>query len=302
MELTKGDFFDKLNRSRARSRSGVIVTTSQYDEWVKQGLAPSADRLANQGRSPQYRYGTRHYRRALQLARFYGVGIRDRDALLVQLFLRGYGIDPHEMREALIKEISKAVAKLRSPVRSAFIDRNGSIPKASEASLTRSLGEQDAVFKRQGWGLEPDETINLARFTMNPPMPSKSLPNVRFEAVSALNAEDDLATLIPFLEGLLTLDESSTWERAPQAIGAATDAEIVQARQLAHATFFKFGAAGSIPELLATKSLDQTTTRHRTQPLHHNREWAATGLGFCLAMIRPGATIAGLDARLGQEK
>jgi hypothetical protein len=140
--LSKVEF---LERVRARSaRYGIEFSEVRLNEWIDQALAFPGDREANQGLRPQYTYGFRHYRRALQLVRLYADGVRDRDAILVQLFLRGYSVRPHEIRCAVQQEFRKVRAQLNSTIRSIYMDRDVPIPPRRAEQIITRMGEADS--------------------------------------------------------------------------------------------------------------------------------------------------------------
>jgi hypothetical protein len=92
--------------------------------------------------------------------------VRDRDEILVQLFVRGYGVQPHEVREALRQEFLKARAKLVAPVRSIYASREGEIPAGRKKQLMRQLGSLDPRFSP--FALPEDIMVEFARASLGP--------------------------------------------------------------------------------------------------------------------------------------
>ena len=164
--LSKSEFVLRI-ASRAK-RYGVDFTQTRLDEWIKQGLALAADAGPSRGRRRTFTYGCWHYRRALQLVRLHAAGINDTDAIFVQLFIRGYGAMPHEVREPLIKEFLKAQAKLIAPLRSVYADRSGEIPPKRKTQFRKQLGEPDKRFKDAGLVIPEDQLIDLIRAARSP--------------------------------------------------------------------------------------------------------------------------------------
>jgi len=294
MDLPRDEFFKRLHKSPAiRRAGGTGITRGRYDEWVKQALAPPAYRKQNKGMRAQYRYGPKHYRRALQLARLNARGIRDSDALIVQLFLHGYSVDPHAVREPLIKEASKALAQLHATVRSTFVSRSGEIPVASKASIVRSLGKLDPVFASAGWDIGTDGLIDSWRLTGNPHGTMSSV-----EAPKRLRAADEQVTigqwqaLWSMLEGIFAVDENSRWIHAEEVISQADAGELMAAKAHAHDWFFKFAAAGQISDLQDRRMVDHEVCQARWFNMAHNREWSAIALIVCLGVARFGSAIA----------
>jgi hypothetical protein len=159
--LSKAKFVERVASWAAEHDSGF--SRSRLDEWIKQGLAFKADSGPGQGKRRTFTYGCRHYRRALQLVRFHSLGIRDTDEIIIQLFIRGYGVRPHEVREALRKEFGKARAKLNAQLRSTYADREGAIPPGRKKQFLGELGELDERFRKAGIIIPEDILIAAVR-------------------------------------------------------------------------------------------------------------------------------------------
>ncbi len=202
--LSKREFTERVS-SRAR-RYATTFDQGQLDEWIKQGLTFASERGPNIGRKPVYIYGYRHYRRSLQLVRLKSQEITDRDEILVQLFIRNYGIKSHEVREALVKEYRKAREKLNAPLRSIFADRDGPIPPGRKSQLLDQIGPLDDRLNNAGFIIPDDHLISLIRTARNSDRhalkgaPSDPLPN---------NVQELLNSFKPLFGGMLAKDDEN---------------------------------------------------------------------------------------------
>jgi hypothetical protein len=113
LELSKSELLRRLDH-RSCSRYGEPFPESLFDDLQKDDLIPELKRSKNVGLAPTFFATWRHYRRALQLQRLRSVGIKGRDALRVQLFVRGYGLKVSEVRESLRDEFLRGLRELRS--------------------------------------------------------------------------------------------------------------------------------------------------------------------------------------------
>jgi hypothetical protein len=77
---------------RAGERYGVGFRGSLFDDLVDDGLIPEGRRVGNDNKRPLYDFHRDSYRRALQIIRLRKQGIVGRDAIRVQLFIRGYSL------------------------------------------------------------------------------------------------------------------------------------------------------------------------------------------------------------------
>jgi hypothetical protein len=143
LRLSKSELLRRLDR-RCRSRYREPFSASLFDDLQKDALIPALERSANAGLFPTYVATRRHYRRALQLQRLRSLGIKGRDALRVQLFVRGYGLQVSEVREAIRNEFLRGLSELRPPLRSGYFqserDRRG---PGHLAAVERQFGELD---------------------------------------------------------------------------------------------------------------------------------------------------------------
>jgi hypothetical protein len=114
-------------------------------------LIPALERTDNAGLSPTYLATWRHFRRALQLQRLRGVGITGRDALRVQLFIRGYGLKVSEVRGSLRSEFLRGLSELRPSLRSKYFQDAQRDPGPRHlAAVERQLGTIDPRFEHAG--------------------------------------------------------------------------------------------------------------------------------------------------------
>jgi hypothetical protein len=145
-ELSKAELLGRLDR-RSRSRYNAPFLESLFDDLQKDDLIPALERSQNVGLSPTFFATWRHYRRALQLQRLRSVEIKGRDALRVQLFVRGYGLEAWEVREALRKEFLRGLRELRPQLKSGYFSNSREPGPRHLASAERQLGIIDSRFE-----------------------------------------------------------------------------------------------------------------------------------------------------------
>src|SRR5262245_1814144 len=104
--LSKAELLRRLNEW-SRTRYGGPFSESLLNDLMKDGSLPAFQRSKNEGLKPVFEASAQHYRRALQIKRLMSRGISGRDTLLIQLFLRGYGVEPWEVREAFRREYAR---------------------------------------------------------------------------------------------------------------------------------------------------------------------------------------------------
>ena len=175
LRLSKAELQARLDK-RSRARYGGGFEKSWLNDLIKDGLVPALIRTGNDGLRPKYEATASHYRRALQLKRLHYFGIRRRDAQVVQLFLRGYGIKPCEIREALRREVIKSIEAVRAQLRSGYFQNTRTVGPKHSASMVEQLGPLDERFTqaalkqpfpyyveilRSGFGLKTEEHISL---------------------------------------------------------------------------------------------------------------------------------------------
>jgi hypothetical protein len=149
-ELSKAELLNRLD-SRSRSRYGRRFPESLFNDLQKDALIPALERSDNAGLSPTYLATWRHFRRALQLQRLRGIGITGRDALRVQLFIRGYGLKVSEVRGSLRSEFLRGLSELRPSLRSKYFQDAQRDPGPSHrAAVERQLGAIDPRFEAAG--------------------------------------------------------------------------------------------------------------------------------------------------------
>jgi hypothetical protein len=156
--LRRQEFVSRLF-ARVQDRYGLELDEAWLHDLIKDGLVPGADdREPNVGLRPVYTYGFRSYRRALQIARLRREGFVERDAIRIQLFLRGYG--EHDIRQPLWNQYSKHGRSLLAQIRSGYIDNWKDVPEKHKSSLIRAMGPLDAQLASAGFQLPPDLLIN----------------------------------------------------------------------------------------------------------------------------------------------
>jgi hypothetical protein len=162
---TKAEFLTRLSRC-ARLWS-VEFSPARYDEWRKGGLVidPRRHQL---GRTPAYRYGVAQLRRCLWILRIYRSGIKDREAIILQLWLRQADVAPHQVREPLAIEFKKARNQCTAMVRSIFAERNGPITTGRRQALLQQFGDLHPAIAQTGFRLHPDDLIATYRLAVDP--------------------------------------------------------------------------------------------------------------------------------------
>jgi hypothetical protein len=149
LRLSKSELLRRLDH-RSRSRYNEPFPESLFDDLQKDGLIPALDRSQNVGLSPTF-FGTwRHYRRALQLQRLRSAGIKGRDALRVQLFVRAYGLEVWAVRESVPREFLRGLRELRPQLRSGYFSNSREPGPRHLASAERQLGIIDPGFGSAG--------------------------------------------------------------------------------------------------------------------------------------------------------
>jgi hypothetical protein len=217
-ELSKAELLNRLDR-RSRSRYGRPFPESLFDDLQKDGLIPALDRSRNDGLSPTFFATWRHYRRALQLQRLRSVGIKGRDALRVQLFVRHYGLKVSEVRGAVRDEFLRGLRELRPQLRSQYFHQGREPGPSHLAAVERQLGSIDPRFEAAGLKQPPQVYLDQARLgfgllsrSLSAPLEGLLLAGLDDHPLpkpvdEALNADDDeyitarefLARLEPFM-------------------------------------------------------------------------------------------------------
>ena len=113
-------------------------------------MIPALDRSRNDGLSPTFFATWRHYRRALQLQRLRSVGIKGRDALRVQLFVRDYGLKVSDVRGAVRDEFLRGLRELRPQLRSQYFHKAREPGPSHLAAVERQIGAIDPRFEAAG--------------------------------------------------------------------------------------------------------------------------------------------------------
>jgi hypothetical protein len=167
--LNSKEFVDRA-RSRV-ARYGVSFGTTRLREWIRQKLVHGAVRGSNVGKRPMHYYGRTHYRRVLQIARFYGMGIKDTDELFVRLFRAGYCLPSQQVRNALLIEFKKAQSKLNASLRSAYYDRSDNVPPGRMRQIAKQWGPVDPRFKGIDLNFADNIMLAIVRAGRNPAIP-----------------------------------------------------------------------------------------------------------------------------------
>jgi hypothetical protein len=160
--LSRAELIRRADRV-SRERYGTSFSEAQLADFIKDGLVEPAERIANSGLAPIYRYGTQSYRRVLQLVRMRSAGVVRRDAIALQLFTRGYGVTAELVREALWREHRQAIRKALGPVRTRYLDNAKAVPPKRLRSLEQSIGPLDDAFDAAGLRLPTETYLELVR-------------------------------------------------------------------------------------------------------------------------------------------
>jgi hypothetical protein len=237
--MTKAEFIQRV-RSWAKSRYGLVLKAAWLDDLMKDDLVGTGERQTNHGIRPIYAYGCRSYRRAIQIARLRRDGFVGRDAIRIQLFLRGYA-PAREAREALLREYIKSGKHILAQLRSRYVCNYQSIPNKQKARLIKSFGDADSRFISAGFGLGDDDIIRMMRIAIQEPISlDMTAPRERFReaATSGKMTFAGLAKLLaPTLAGTLMFDPDSrdqpeALDYIEKVITVSSDAEFEGARAL----------------------------------------------------------------------
>jgi hypothetical protein len=172
--LSKHDLVSRLDR-RSRERYGGEFTEAWLNDLIKDGLVPVLERSENRGRRPAFFATWIHYRRALQVKRLAHLGITGRDAQLIQLFVRGYGVEAWQIREELRREFARAVAKLRPKLRSAYFQNARDITPKKANVIRKQLGPLDERLAAAGLEQPMSFYLEQARLTFGTTNPNLSI-------------------------------------------------------------------------------------------------------------------------------
>ncbi len=293
--LSPKEFAARLLR-RIRSRYDPNLDDARLRRWlhdlIKDALLFGATRHGNDGLRPVYGYDFRSYRRALQIARLRGVGIVERDAIRVQLFLRGYG--EKDIRQAVWNQYSKNGRSLLAQVRSGYVDNAKEIPPIHKASLVEALGELDSRLGDAGLQLPNDyyiaslRTAKQAQTNWNA-VDQKSINKIRrlretlFEAIAS--------AVVPCFAGLLMFSSKDDREAAgrdpvEEHIFAASPEEFEQARD-AYSVFTNPAVIQLIMNfIVGTKIGPNSAAIAITFSIRNDPRWAAATLVCMLMCVR----------------
>jgi hypothetical protein len=161
-ELSKSGLLERLDH-RSHSRYGESFPESLFDDLQKDALIPKLERSSNIGLAPTYFATWRHYRRALQIQRLRAGSINTRDAIRVQLFVRGYGLKVSEVRGALRNEFLRGLKELRPKLRSQYFQSEREPGPGHLAAVELQLDQIDPRFESAGLKQPTKFYLNNAR-------------------------------------------------------------------------------------------------------------------------------------------
>jgi hypothetical protein len=243
VSVKKADFIARV-RARANALYGVEFTAVLINDLIKNGLIAEGSRKANEGRKPVYDFDFRAYRRALQIARLWKMGIRRRDAIRVQLFLRDYSLPVWDARETLLREYRFFVKSKAMRVRSSYAGNWKGIPRSRKKRLLADLGALDDRLDAAGWRLQDNSYIACVRAAKQDslgtsPNPMSSRVAANFEAeLARMRASITKIIKDPsaLFSGLLNLSDNESNCKDPDSIEGliqtSDDATYLQARDL----------------------------------------------------------------------
>jgi len=239
MKTLKKAEFDERIRAWAARRYGLALPEDWIDDLIREGLIPEALRAENDGLAPLYVYDRISYRLALQIARLRRDGFIRRNAIRVQLFLRGYSVSIRDVRSAVWPEYRNLATHLSAQVRSRYIDNYRDIPDKQKERLGRSLGPLDPRLKDAGYKLEDNVYISMLRDAKQKPV---DFDDKSFDAALRMMSSGDfrysaLANALRYLfRGLLITEsvevgptEKDDYLQA--IIGGASHKEYLSARE-----------------------------------------------------------------------
>lgn len=196
--LTKSEFIERLDR-RSKRRYGGGFTESWYETLRDDGLVFTLERERNFGIIPIYYATCRHYRRALQVRRLHSLGITRRDAQLVQLFVRGYGVAAWEVREAFRQEAVRALIALRSKLRSGHFRKHRNAGTKHAASIDKQTGPIDPRLEAIGLKQPSEFYLKIIRHAFG-----VGGSDGKYSIAGILNVEDHSDNLPPLVENALS--------------------------------------------------------------------------------------------------
>jgi hypothetical protein len=171
LRLSKSELLRRLDH-RSQSRYNEPFPESLFDDLQKDALIPALERSGNVGVVPTYFATWRHYRRALQLQRVRSVRIKGRDALRVQLFVRGYGLKVSDVRGSIRNEFLRGLGELRPQLRSGYFSNSREPGPRHLASAERQLGSLDSRFEAAGLTQPKSFIFEEVRLGFGPPSDS----------------------------------------------------------------------------------------------------------------------------------
>jgi hypothetical protein len=264
--LTRREFEMRLF-ARVRRLYGLQLDDGWLHDLIKDGLIPGADdRKPNVGLKPVYTYGFRSYRRAHQIARLRRDGFVERDAIRVQLFLKGYG--ERDISQTLWNQYSTHGRNLAAQVRSGYADNWKRVPDGHKSSLMKQMGPLDPRLVAAGFQLDDDKYIDFLRAAKQKDLSDldKSLPLANLATKFIRNPlqfgdlSDHFGDLVSGLLMFSAIDYRSTPGLDPieEIIRQSTAEQYEQARE-----FFRFMTLMSGLQILSGLRIGQDAEARR---------------------------------------
>jgi hypothetical protein len=263
-------------------------------DLIKDALVPSATRQANEGSRPVYGYDFRAYRRALQIARLRRDGFVEKDAIRIQLFVRGYG--ERDIRQSLLNQYSKYGKALLAPVRSGYADNSKSIPPGHKSSLVDSLGALDDRLRIAGLDQSDDIYIAALRAAKRPSIAREELEKKWNQSLAIQGKEVFPALgshLVELFGGQLLFgargdEQAAGRDEVEQLIFSSSDVQYEGAREFYRLMTYR-GSLTEIQRLLRTGADEQAQHLASDVIVHSIRKqgaWSACFLVMGLTMAR----------------
>ena len=124
------------------------------------------------------------------------MGITSRDALILQLFVRGYGVRAEFVGDILRRELLSAFKKLRPQIKSGYFDNTREISAGHMRGVSKQLGVLDTRSKLLGLSQPEDFYIKILRRMNAPPDEKDLLSGLLLFDESTLTFSDEIERVL----------------------------------------------------------------------------------------------------------
>jgi hypothetical protein len=169
--LSRKQLLERVSRWTT-ARYGFRVDDGWLADLIKDAFIEGAERVGNVGLRPDFTYGWRSYRSALQLARMRHHGFVERHAIQIRMFLSGYG-RILDIRDALSNQYRKVGRSALAKTRSGYLDNTKIIPPGHEGKLVKSFKSLAPVLELLP--MPNEDYIAALRAARKPPKDLKEL-------------------------------------------------------------------------------------------------------------------------------